>query len=123
MFSFFGLDKLAMYAILVVALAGAVGTTYVIWKRNIEHQALIEFNQRQMEQAEKDRQDFERRQAAIVVQQAVIAAQLEAQNQDLSRRIGTINQFLASPVAKASDRPASDVLKRTLDQLRSGEAQ
>lgn len=121
MFSFFGLDKLALYIFIGIALAGAAGTTYFVWKRNIEHQALVEFNQRQMEQAEKDRQDFEHRQAIIATQQAAIAAQLESQNQALSRRIGTVNQFLASPVAQASDRPASDVLKRTLDQLRSGE--
>jgi len=123
MFSFFGLDKLAMYIFIGIALGGAVRTTYVIWKRNIEHQALVEFNQRQMEQAEKDRRDFEQRQEAIATQQAVITEQLAAQNQALSRRIESLNQFLASPVAQAADRPASDVLRRTLDQLRNGETQ
>jgi len=121
MLGLLGLNKITLYIAGAVFLFGAATTTYYVWKRNIQHQALLEFNQKQMEQNAKDQAEFIRQQQEIANQQAEAARRLAQQNEELNRRMGGIDRFLNS--SQAQDRPASDVLKQTIDRLRTGAAQ
>jgi len=117
----FGLSKITLYLLIAVFSVGGITTTYYVWKRNIQHQALLEFNQKQMEQNAKDQAEFIRQQQEIANQQAEAARRLAQQNEELNRRMGGIDRYLSS--SQAQDRPASDVLKQTIDRLRAGAAQ
>lgn len=112
----FGLSKIAIYLLIALFSMGAVTTTYYVWKRNIQHAALLEFNRQQMEQNQKDQAEFIRRQQEISDQQAAAARALAAQNEELNRRMSGIDRYLTS--GQAQDRPASEVLRRTVDSLR-----
>jgi Flp pilus assembly protein TadB len=114
----FGLSKLAIYLIIALFSLGAVTTTYYVWKRNIQHQALLEFNRQQMEQTQKDQAELMRRQQEIADQQAEAARALVERNEELNRRMSDVDRYLTS--GQAQDRPASDVLKQTIERLRSG---
>ena len=120
MLGLLGLNKITLYIAGAVFLLGAATTTYYVWKRNIEHAALLEFNRQQMEQTAKDQAEFIRKQQEISEQQAAAARALAAQNDELNRRMSGIDRYLTS--GQAQDRPASDVLKRTIDSLREGAA-
>ena len=113
----FGLNKITLYLFIAIFALGAATTTYYVWKRNVQHQALLEFNQRQLEQTAKDRAEFVRQQQEIATQQAEAARALNQQNDALNRRMGSIDRFLNS--SQAQDRPASDILKQTIDRLRT----
>ncbi len=113
----FGLNKLTVYLLVALFAAGAVTTTYYVWKRNIEQQALLDFNRQQLEQTAREQAEFARQQQEIANQQAAAARALAAQNENLNRRIGNIDRFLSS--SQAQDRPASDVIKQTIERLRA----
>lgn len=117
----FGLSKITLYLLIAVFSVGGITTTYYVWKRNIQHQALLEFNQRQMEQNAKDQAEFVRKQQEIAEQQAAAARQLQQQNEELNRRMSGIDRYLSS--SSAQDRPSSEVLKQTIDRLRAGASQ
>ena len=113
-----GFSKLWLYAALAMMAVGAVTGTYYIWKSSIERAALMEFNQKQLEQTLKDQEEFRRRQEALEEQQREATRALLEQNRDVQNRIQSIQGNLNSPATAASDRPASDILKRTVEQLR-----
>lgn len=119
----FGLSKIAtkliIYLVLSLVVAGSITAAYYGWKHSIEQQAILELNQRQLEQTQKDQQEFIRQQQEISDRQRAIARELEQRNRSLQTRIEATNQFINSPQAAASDRPASDVLRQTIEQLRT----
>jgi Flp pilus assembly protein TadB len=117
--SLLGLNRLWLYMALVVMAIGAVTTTYYVWKSSIERAALMEFNRVQLEQNRKDQEEFLRRQEALEEQQREATRALLEQNRDVQNRIESIQGNLNSPAAAAADRPASDILKRTVEQLRA----
>jgi hypothetical protein len=92
---------------------GSITATYFSWVSAIKHEALVEFNQKQIEQTAKDQQEFINKQKEIFITQQNSIQQLVEQNSRLTDKINNINTFLNSDAAKKSDRPSSDVLKRT----------
>lgn len=113
----FGFSKLSIYLFIAVLSLGALTTTYYVWKHNVRQQALLEFNMRQAEQTAKDQAEFARQQQEIAAQQAAAARALVDQNDALGRRMNSIDRFLTS--SQAQDRPASNVLKETIERLRT----
>lgn len=112
----FGLSKITFYLLIAIFSVGAVTTTYYVWKRNIQHEAVLESNRQQMEQTIKDQAEFVRQQQEIATQQAAVSRAVALQNEALNRRMGSIDRFLQS--SQAQDRPASDILRQTIDRLR-----
>jgi hypothetical protein len=112
----FGLGKLGLYLVIALVISGALGGIYISWKRGIEHQAFLEFNQRQLEQTVREQEQFTRQQQAIAERQRALVQDMAQRNQTLQRRVDQTNRIINSA---AGDRPASDVLKQTIDQLRS----
>jgi hypothetical protein len=99
---------------------GTIGTAYYQWKKNIEHEALLEFNQKQMEKNIKDQQEFSKKQQEIAQQQQEASAMLIQQNAQLTSKIKSIDGYLSSDAAKKGDRPSSDVIKKTIDMIQQG---
>jgi len=117
----FGLSKITVYVFIALFSLGTITTTYYVWKRNIQREALLEFNRAQMEQNAKDQAEFMRQQQEISERQAAAARALAEQNEALNRRMSGIDRYLNS--SQAQDRPASEVLKQTIDRLRNGTVQ
>jgi hypothetical protein len=115
-------NKLIIYIFIGVTLFGSAISLYYLWKRDVERQALLEFNQKQMEQSLKDQQEFLRNQEIISKAQQEATQDLLIENQKITRKLGSVSTYLNSADAKSNDRPASDILKKTIEQLsRSGE--
>jgi uncharacterized protein HemX len=117
----FGLNKLTLYLLIGLFSVGAAATTYYVWKRNIQNQARLEFNQKQLEQTAKEQAEFIRKQQEIADQQAAATRALTQQNEELNRRMSGIDRFLNS--SQSQDRPSSEILKRTIEMLRTGTTQ
>jgi hypothetical protein len=116
--SVLGINKLWIY--LAVGMTALIATTgaYYLWKSSVEQRAFMEFNMRQLEQSIKDQEEYRRRQEALEEQQREAARALADQNRVLNSRVQTIQRMLNSPETAAGDRPSSDVLRQTIDQLR-----
>jgi hypothetical protein len=108
----FGLGwiKFALYGVGVLALVGTILGTYYSWKHGVETRALADWNKHQAENAAK------------LAEIAQYAEQLKAEQardlEALEAKTKSILDWLDTPEAKKKDRGASDVLKRTMDELR-----
>ena len=114
--SFF--SKIAVYLIGAGVVIGLITVAYIQWKDRIQTQALIQYNNTQLQQAIADQQKFAAEQNAInAVQQAAVDDFTKAQ-QDIQTQLGTVNTFLNSQTTIKEDKSASDVIKQTIDKLR-----
>lgn len=96
-----------------------LGGAYLGWKKQIELQALTEYNQKQLEQTIKDQQVFSEKMSAIENSQKDIIKNLEKQNRDMAIELKSLKRYLDSPEVKKLDKPASDIIKNTIDTLRN----
>lgn len=117
MLGLFGGSKIVVYVFIAFTLIGSIFGIYYAWKRDIERQALMQFNQKQMEQSLKDQQEFMKKQERISKVQQEAARELVEENQKISRKLGSVTNYLSSADAKKNDRAASDILKNTIEQL------
>jgi uncharacterized protein YlxW (UPF0749 family) len=117
--SMLGINKIWVYVGIGVLVLSIVGGTYLVWKRGIEQAALLKFNQDQLEQTIKDQEVFRQRQQELEEHQRVISRQLQDENRRLRSRVENIQTILNSTEMSANDRPASDILRRTIEELRN----
>lgn len=115
--SLLGINKLWIY--LAVGITGlvAVSGAYYLWKSGIEQRALMEQNIKQLEQTLRDQEEFKKRQEALEEQQREASRYLAEQNRALQSRVQSIQSTLNSSEAAAQDRPASSILRRTVESL------
>ena len=114
--SFIGIEpyKLALGGLAIAMLTGL----YFSWKSSVKREALYEFNTKQMEQVLADREDLKKKLDSIADdQRKIIAGQTEIKD-NIDRKITNLQVFLKSDVAKKLDRPSSEILKRTIQDLK-----
>lgn len=116
--SLIGTKKL-VYVGAAAAAVLLISGVYIFWKRSVELEALQNFNRQQLEQTVRDQELFRQRQSELEEQQRIISRDLAAENNRLRTRVESIQGILTSQEAIANDRPASDILRRTIDELRN----
>ena len=108
--------RLQLYIIGGVLLFGVLTGIYYSWRKSIEHQALLEYNQNQIEQNIKDQQAIKQKLVDIEKTQSEITAANAADKKEFKGKMDQINSSIDSKTTV--DRPASDVLKKTLTKLK-----
>ena len=99
-----------------VLFMGALTGIYYSWRSGIEREALLEYNQKQLEQNIKDQQILKEKLAEMDKVQAEITAHNAADKGIFKGKMESINTEIESN--KSADRPASDVLKKTVSKLK-----
>ena len=113
----FGFNKYAVYAVIALIVV-AVATTYILmWKHSIRQQALLEFNNKQLEQVIKDQQKFMSDMKTINDNQRTIIDSMNKQNEEFSNQLKDLEGYLGSDVGNKDSEPSSEVLKKTIKQL------
>lgn len=115
---FTNLGRLPLYLAIGAFAIGLITAVYYGWKNQVEQRALLEFNQKQLEQIIRDQQLFSQKMRDIESSQREIVEDLEKQNAEIDSKLKSIDGYLLSPEAKKVDRPASIILKNTVNQLR-----
>jgi len=110
----FGLTRLQLYIAAAVALIGV----YYYWKNSIEQEALMEYNQRQLQQVIEDQKAFQQKMQEVETKQKTIESDLAAQNEQVNKTLSTVTEYLDSKDAKKQDKPASDIFKNTIKELK-----
>jgi len=110
----FGLNKITLYILSGVIACIVLTSAYYIWKRDIEYRAMLEYNQAQLEQSNRDQQAFIQRQQELADQQRQIAITLADQTRRLRQQFDGIRQTIDS----TPDSPAPIIIQQTIQQLR-----
>ena len=92
---------------------------YISWKHDIEHKAILEYNQKQMEQLVKDQALFRKNMDLVLENQKTLIENEKQFTIDIDKKLSSVNTFLSSDTAKKLDRPSSEILKRTIQELSS----
>jgi hypothetical protein len=112
------MTRIYIYAIIAVVVFGALTGTYYSWRKSIERQALLEFNQKQLEQTMADQAEFRRKMQEIAEKQEAILKKNDEDRRAFEDKIKGAQTFIESEEARKSDRPASELLKETIKRLK-----
>jgi len=108
--------RLQLYIVAGIFLFGALTAIYYNWRKGIEREALLEYNQAQLEQNIKDQQAMREKLEAMDAKQKEIET---ANTNDKKVFKGKIDEISTGIDSKETvDRPASDVLKKTVSKLK-----
>ena len=110
--------RLQLYIIGGIMLFAALTGFYYSWRKGIEREALLEYNQHQLEQNVKDQEAMKQQLEDINRKQKEIEATNAADKKLFKDKIELIGTDLNTKETAATDRPASDVLRKTITKLK-----
>ena len=108
--------RLQLYIFIGILLFGALTGFYYQWRKGIEREALLEYNQKQIEQNIADQKAMREKLDAMDAKQKEIEAANSADKKEFKGKMESINTAIDSK--GTIDRPASDVLKNTVNKLK-----
>lgn len=110
--------RLQLYIFIGIIAFGALSTMYYNWRAGIEREALLEYNQQQMEQDAKDKEILRQQLDDISKKQKEVEAENNEVKKKIREQLDVITEDLTSKETISNDRPSSDVLKRTVNKLK-----
>ena len=108
--------RLQIYIIGGILAFGVLTGIYYSWRKSIEREALLEYNQAQIEQNIKDQQAMREKLDAMAAKQKEIEDANAADKKNFKDKMDAINTDIIS--TNTVDRPSSDVLKKTVNKLK-----
>jgi hypothetical protein len=111
------MGRIQLYIIGGIFLFGALTAFYYNWRTSIEREALMEYNQAQLEQNIKDQQALKEKLENIAKRQKEIEDNNSKDKKEFEGKIGDISTNLTKTETIKNDRPASSILKETVKRL------
>ena len=108
--------RLQIYIIGGIIAFGILTGIYYSWRKSIEREALLEYNQAQIEQNIKDQQAMREKLDAMAAKQKEIETANANDKRVFKDKMDAINTDIVS--TNTVDRPSSDVLKKTVSKLK-----
>lgn len=108
--------RLQLYIIGGIMLFGLLTGVYYSWRTGIEREALLEYNQQQLEQNVKDQQAMREK----LEEMNKIQKDIETENANVKKQFKDKMDTITTEIESKDtvDRPASDVLKNTVTKLK-----
>jgi hypothetical protein len=110
------MGRLYLYVVGGILAFSILTGIYYSWRKSIEREALLEYNQAQIEQNIKDQKAMREKLEAMDAKQREIEAANAADKGVFKGKMDAINDEIQSK--DTVDRPASDVLKKTVNKLK-----
>lgn len=110
--------RLQLYIVIGIFAFGALTAGYYKWRAGIEREALLEYNQQQLEQSIKDKEEMQKQLHEIDEAKRVIEERNAADKKVFKDKLDSIAVELNSKQTAADDREASKVLKDTVNKLK-----
>jgi hypothetical protein len=101
-----------------ILLMGILSGIYYSWRSSIQRAALLEYNQKQLEQTIKDQEEFRLKMQAIQKNQEELIKKNKEDRKVFDDKMTNARNNIESDEAKKEDRPASEVLKQTVKKLK-----
>lgn len=112
------MNRLAIIIVGSIILFGTLTGIYYSWRKGIEREALLEYNQKQLEQNLKDQEELRKKMEAVTQQQEEIRKKTEEDKKAFENKINNAREYINTEEAKKSDRPSSEILKQTVKKLK-----
>lgn len=121
MLKLLGIDvnQMVIYIAGFLIVAGLIAGGYWYWKHNVEATAALKFNNEQLEQTVKDKDQLITSMKAIDDAREKAILDLQKQKEAVDAQLKDVEDYLDSDDATKADRPSSDVLKETIRKLRA----
>ena len=110
------MGRIQLYIIGGILAFGLLTGIYYQWRKGIEREALLEYNQAQIEQNIKDQQAMREKLDAMAAKQKEIEDANANDKKVFKDKMDAINTDIIS--TNTVDRPSSDVLKKTVNKLK-----
>lgn len=118
--SLIGVNKLVGEIIGGIAILGLIMTTYLVWKHDIQHQALLEASNLQLQQVIRDQKDYQDKQALLFTEQQNNIKSLDERNALVIQNYNSIKSYLQSTQAKKDNNTkVPDVVLNTIKALQA----
>lgn len=108
--------RIQLYIFIGIVGFGILSGLYYSWRKGIEREALLEYNQVQIEQNIKDQEAMKQKLLEIGQKQLEIEKANSEDKKEFKGKMESINTDIESK--ETVDRPASDVLKKTVTKLK-----
>lgn len=112
------MNRLAIIIVGTLMLFGALFDIYYSWRKGIEHETQLEYNQKQLEQNIKDQEELRKKMEAVNAKQEELIKKNEEDKKDFDSKINNARDYVNTEEAKKSDIPASVILKETVKKLK-----
>ena len=106
--------RLQLYIIIGIFAFGALSAGYYTWRKGIEREALLEYNQKQIEQDLKDREILRQQLDDINAKKK----EIEAENAEVKKKFKESMDSIVVEINTSEAKPASKVLKDTVNKLK-----
>ena len=95
----------------------ALVSLYFMWVNKVKQEALLEYKNAQIEEQIKEQKVVNEKLAKVNADSQIVIKNLNATNEELTKRFAGVSVYLNSPKAKTDSRKSSDVLKNTIKDL------
>ena len=112
------MGRIQLYIIAGFIVFSSLCGIYYSWRSGIEREALLEYNQKQLEQSIKDKEEMQKKLANIEVKQKEIQAENEATKKVFKEDMNSIAADLDKKEVIETDRTSSQILKDTINKLK-----
>ena len=112
------MGRIQLYIVAGFIVFGSLCGIYYSWRAGIEREALMEYNQRQLEQSVKDQEAMRKKLDDIDAARKQIEAENEAAKKVFKDKLDSVMTGLNSKEAASDDRPASKVLRDTVNKIK-----
>lgn len=110
--------RLQIYIVGGILIFGMLCGIYYKWRAGIEREALLEYNQNQLEQSIKDKEEMRKQLEAMDAKQKEIQAENEAAKKVFKQEMNSIATDLDKKEVIENDRKSSEVLRSTVNKLK-----
>ena len=111
-------NRIIIFTVIVFISFGTLSGIYYSWRKGVEREALLEFNQKQLEQTVKDNEDYQRQLKEIQDNQEAIIQRNEEDKRNFETKMKDATDYLEKTETQKLDRQASEVLKKTVIRLK-----
>lgn len=110
--------RVQVIVVCTILFFGAISGIYYKWRSGIEREALLEYNQQQLEQSIKDKEEMQKQLHEIDEAKRVIEERNAADKKVFKDKLDSIAVELNSKQVILDNREASKVLKDTVNKLK-----
>lgn len=109
-------NKYVLYGALALIAITIITGAYFSWKAAIKQEALLEFNNKQLQEVVAEQQKTNQNMKIITERSKEIVDTMNKKNEELDLKFKNFQDFLSEEESKPSPE-SSDVLKRTIREL------
>lgn len=113
-----GFNKYIALAIFFAVLAAAGAGGYYYWHTNVYKQAQLAFDNKQLQQVISDQKERIQQLEQINKDQELLIEEATKEQAVYQEKLQALDEYLNSQQAQNENRPSSDIIKKTIEELR-----